>query len=296
MRSHTASATAIGSISIVLWGALALMTRLTGSEIPPFQLLAMTFTLATSTMLLKWIIKGEHPGHYLRQPLPVWLLGVGGLFGYHLFYFIAMSKAPAVEVSLLAYLWPLLIVVFTALLPGESLRAKHWVGALIALSGCWVLIGKGEGFEAQYLQGYLAALACALIWSSYSVLSRVTKAVPTDTVGGFCAVTALLAWLCHLLFETTVWPATSLQWLGVIGLGIGPVGIAFFTWDYGIKHGNLQLLGVLAYAAPLISTLLLILVGEAEASNRVFYACVAIVVGALVAGWTHRKRQMVKPA
>ncbi|MBY4675843.1 aromatic amino acid exporter YddG [Marinobacterium arenosum] len=286
----TGPATAIGFVSILLWGALALLTTLTGGRIPEFQLLAMTFTLAFCCMLVKWALLGQNPLRYLRQPAPVWLLGIGGLFGYHLFYFIALGRAPAVEASLLAYLWPLLIVLLSALLPGEQLRLAHLLGALLSLAGCWVLIGAGGSFDAQYLIGYLAAAACALIWSGYSVASRLFKAVPTDTVGWFCGATALLAWCCHFAWEQTVWPVTTLQWLGVLGLGLGPVGIAFFTWDYGIKHGNLQLLGVLAYSAPLISTLLLIAAGQAQGSSRVLFACGAIVVGALIAGVLGRRR------
>ena len=291
MLSTTLRATLIGSISIFLWGTLALLTRLTEGRIPPFQLMAMTFTLAFLLMSLKWWYQGHLGLRYLRQPKLAWLLGVGGYFGYHLCYFLAMTKAPAVTVSLLAYMWPLLIVLLAGLLPGEKLLKQHIIGAIIALYGCWLLIGDGGSFNSEYLTGYLLALACAFIWSGYSVLSRLVKQVTTDAVGWFCAVTALLALLCHLLWETTVWPASASQWLGVIGLGLGPVGIAFFTWDYGIKHGNLQLLGVLAYSAPLISALLLVVTGLAETSLNLLLACLAIVLGSLIAGYKRRAQK-----
>ena len=287
-------ATLIGSSAIFLWGTLALLTDLTAGRIPPFQLTAMCFALAFFLMNLRWWRQGHLGLRYLRQPPLAWLLGVGGYFGYHFCYFLAMSKAPAVEVSLLAYLWPLLIVVLAALLPGESLRTQHVIGALLAVLGCWMLIGKGNtDFQQDNLEGYLLALTCALIWSTYSVASRLVKQVTTDAVGWFCAATALLALLCHLSWETTVWPENFSQWTGVIGLGIGPVGIAFFTWDFGVKHGNLPLLGVLAYAAPLISTLLLVIAGKAEPSWMLIMACFTIVAGSLVAGW--KKRCKARP-
>ena len=282
-------ATAIGFISIVLWGMLALLTSLTNGRIPPFQMLAMTFAIAFLLMLSNWLRQGKSGLEYAKQPVFAWLLGVGGLFGYHFFYFLAMAHAPVVEVSLIAYLWPLLIVLLSTLLPGEHLSKYHLIGAVLALAGCWVLIGGGSGgFSSHYLMGYLAALACAILWAVYSVASRLVKQVPTDAVGWFCGVTALLGLICHLLLETTVWPADWIEWLGVIGLGLGPVGIAFFTWDYGVKHGNLQLLGVLSYAAPLISVVLLILAGQAEPSLSVLFACLAIVGGAFIAGQANK--------
>ncbi len=277
-------ATLIGGTAVLMWATLALFTALSG-RVPPFQLTAMSFSVATLIGLALWLKKGGGILRHLRLPGRVWALGIGGLFGYHFFYFMALRNAPAVEASLIAYLWPLLIVIFSALLPGERLRWFHLAGALAGFVGAVLLVTKGQSlsFERQYLLGYLAAMVCALTWSSYSVLSRYFGSIPTDAVGGFCGATALLALLCHLLFEQTVWPAGATEWLAVLCLGLGPVGAAFFTWDYGVKRGNIKVLGAFSYAAPLLSTLLLVLFGLAEATWVVALACVFIVGGAVLA-------------
>ena len=269
--------------AIVMWATLALLTELSGT-LPAFQLTAMAFTVAFFIGVVAWGRAGGSPLQYLELPKAVWAIGITGLFGYHFFYFIALSRAPAVEASLIAYLWPLLIVVFSALLPGERLRWFHCVGAIAAFIGVGLLITKGQSltFDARYTTGYLAALLCALIWSSYSLLSRRLGAIPTHAVGGFCGATAILAWLCHFLFETTVAPSGG-EWLAILGLGLGPVGLAFFTWDYGVKHGNIKVLGILSYATPLLSTLLLIACGLAEPTGTVWLACLLIGGGALLA-------------
>jgi drug/metabolite transporter (DMT)-like permease len=129
----------------------------------------------------------------------------------------------------------------------------------------------------------MMAAICALTWSAYSVLNRRFAHVPTDTVGGFCALTAVLAAIAHLIFEQTLWPETASQWLAIAGLGLLPVGAAFFAWDYGTKHGNLQLLGTFAYAAPLISTLVLIAAGFGAFSWTIALACLLIIGGAVLA-------------
>lgn len=282
--THYYKATLIGATSVLLWSTLAALVLLTENRIPPFQMLAMTFFIAFSLMWTKWRIEGHSGLHHIKQPIFAWILGVGGLFGYHFALFVAFANAPAVEANLLNYLWPLLIVVFAAFLPGERFRWQHMVGAVLAMVGCWLLLsGKANGFDRQYLFGYGAAMVAALTWSSYSVLSRLVKTVPTDAVGWFCAGTAVLAALGHVLWEQTQWPVGLLQWIGVLGLGLGPVGFAFFTWDHGIKHGNIQLLGVLAFATPLLSTVLLVLIGGANLTTNILLACVAITLGALVA-------------
>jgi len=152
------------------------------------------------------------------------------------------------------------------------------------LSGKVALITGGARLtmEAQYTLGYVAAIVCALTWSGYSVLSRYFGSIPTDSVGGFCAVTAMLAALCHLIFETTVWPQGA-EWLAVLALGLGPVGLAFFTWDHGVKKGDIRALGAFSYTAPLLSTLVLIAFGKAQPTGLLIVACLLITGGAVLA-------------
>ncbi|KZL27221.1 DMT family transporter [Pseudovibrio sp. Ad37] len=280
------AATSVGSISIVLWGTLAVLTKLTDDQFPPFQLLAMTFTVATLTLSGKLLTGKANVRSAFKLPLSGWLLGVGGLFGFHALYFVALQNAPAVEAGLIAYIWPLLIVLFSALLPGETITRWHVGGALVALAGYWVLLGwdsSAGNLQWEYVVGYVAAAGCALIWSSYSVLSRLIKTTSSDAVIGYCALTAVFGWLAHFLWETTAVPQDLTQIIAVIGLGLGPVGIAFYTWDFGVKHGNVQLLGVLAYGAPLISTLLLIAFGEGTLAANIVIAALAIAGGSLIA-------------
>jgi len=277
-------ATLIGGSAVAMWGSLALLTTWTG-QVPPFQLVAMSFAIAFLLALGKWGVRREALRTHLRHPAPVWAVGLGGLFGYHFLYFVALRNAPPAEASLIAYLWPLLIVLFSALLPGERLRWYHVAGAATGLGGCIVLIGGGGTLEfaKTHMVGYLAAMAAALFWSSYSVLSRRFGSLPTDTVGWFCAGSAVLGLMCHILFEQTVWPDGAGQWLAVLGLGLGPVGLAFFVWDIGVKRGNIKVLGAMSYGAPLISTLALVAFGKAEPTPTLGFACIAIVGGAVLA-------------
>jgi drug/metabolite transporter (DMT)-like permease len=292
-------ATLIGFVAVLLWATLALFTTATG-QVPPFQLLSLTFGIAFAVSLLRWLwLARRDPAGFrriFRQPWPVWLLGIVGLFGYHALYFTALDHAPAIEASLIAFLWPLLIVLLSALLPGERLHWTHLLGAAIGLLGAVMLVlQKADGaiaFEARYIVGYMAALGCAFTWSIYSVMSRRFGQAPTDLVGAFCGATALLGIVTHLAVgEPTIWPVDHWEWAAIIALGLGPVGLAFFVWDYGVKRGDIKALGACSYASPLLSTVLLILAGKAEPTATVIVACLLIIGGAVIAArdlWTKR--------
>ncbi len=277
-----ARATLIGFSAVAMWALLALLTAGSGA-VPPFLLSALTFAIGTAVGLAMRLV--APPAPHASIPPVVWLIGIAGLFGYHFFYFTALRNAPAVDASLIAYLWPLLIVVGSALLPGERLQWHHVAGAMLGLAGAFLIVSKGGGlsFDGAYAFGYAMAGLCALTWSAYSLASRRFPAVPTSVVTWFCAATAALSLLCHLALEETVWPAGTGQWLAVLGLGLMPVGAAFYAWDHGVKHGNIQVLGAASYAAPLLSTLVLLAAGMAEPSLRIVAACVLITAGAALA-------------
>jgi drug/metabolite transporter (DMT)-like permease len=279
----SSTATLIGLTAIVMWSLLAVLTVATG-RVPPFQLLAMTFAVGACIGPLTWPWRRGALRAW-RQPALVWLVGVGGLFGYHALYFLALRLAPPAEAGLLNYLWPLLIVLLSSLLPGERLAPHHLAGAALGFAGTVLLFaGAGEQrFEAAALPGFAAAFIAAFVWAGYSVMSRRLAAVPTDAVAGFCLVTALLAALCHLVLETTVWPQTTPQWLAVAALGIGPVGLAFFAWDIGMKRGDIRVLGAASYATPLLSTAFLIVAGFAQATTTLALAALLIAGGGLLA-------------
>ncbi len=275
------TATLIGLSAILMWSLLAVLTVGTGT-IPPFQLAAMTFAIGALAAGTGWIVRpGALPA--LRQPPMVWAVGVGGLFGYHALYFVALRLAPPAEAGLLNYLWPLLIVLFSSALPGERLKLHHIAGALLGLAGTALLLGGGAGLDPAHWPGLAAAFVAAFVWATYSVLSRQLKAVPTDAVAGFCLATAVLAALVHAAIETTAWPQSAAQWLAIIALGIGPVGAAFYAWDIGMKRGDIRVLGAVSYATPLLSTTFLILAGYANSTATLALAALLIAGGGLLA-------------
>ena len=202
-----ANATLLGCGAVLLWSALALLT-VGASRVPPFQLLALTFAVATALGAVLLIVRKNSLRKILIEHSGAVVLATAALAGYHFLYFLALRKAPAVDASLIAYLWPLLIVVFAGLAQG-GIRPGHIAGAVLGLTGAWLLLAsRGEiHLDSSYAAGYGAAAACALIWSSYSVANRRFASAPVEVVTVACAATALLGVAFHAGLET--WYAPS---------------------------------------------------------------------------------------
>ncbi len=274
-----------GITAIGLWSLLAVLTTWTGS-MPPLQLLAGCFLVAGLVgLLLPLRTARTWPGyrHALRQPWSAFAITTTALFGYHALYFLALKTAPPVEASLVNYLWPVLIVLLSALLPGARTSPRVYAATALALLGAVAVVTRFQGvtLEQAHIPGYLAALAAAVIWAAYSVVNRRYPQVPSTAMVLPCLTVAVLAALAHRLFETTVTPTAS-EWLAMVVLGLGPAGGAFWLWDHGTKHGQLVILGTLAYAAPVLSTLWLLLAGQATPHWTQALACALIVAAGLM--------------
>ena len=264
-------ATLTGFGAVLLWSGLAALTTLTG-DVPPLQLLAMCFAVGGALGLARGVPRGV--------PWGAWALGVGGLFGYHLAYVLALRAAPPVEASLVAYLWPLLIVLMSAAV--ARLRWFHVAGAALGLAGAALIITDGRGVAFAPAPGHAMALLAAFLWAGYSVLSRGYAGVPSTAVTGFCLAAAALSAVAHLALEETVAPR-GVEWAAIAGLGLGPLGAAFFLWDVGVKRGDLAVLGAASYAAPILSTLVLVALGLADPTWTLAAACALVTGGAALA-------------
>jgi len=268
---------ALGAIaSWALLAALGVALR----SVPPFLLTGIALVIGS---IPTWPLVARRPASW-KIPGRTLALGVTGLFGFHFLLFLALRTAPPVQANLVNYLWPLFIVVLSpVLLPGMTLRPLHVLAALLGFAGAAVaILGRGHDIEGAWSWGYLLALASALIWACYSLLTRRVPPFPTAAVGLFGLVSGLLSLLCHALLE----PATVLgsnEWLLLAVAGLGPLGAAFLMWDKALKLGDPRQIGILSYLTPLSSTAVLMVTGAGPFDWSIALAA-AMIIGAAIIG------------
>lgn len=274
----TASLLALGAV--LLWSFLAYLgARLT--LLPPLLVVAIALCISgllSAARFQQW-----------KVPIRTFAVGVGGIFGYHFLYFSAFKHAPAIEVNLMNYLWPLSIVLLSPLfLPGYKLQFHHLLGAVSGLAGAGLIITGGRlSLDLQNLDGYLLAGGAALTWACYSLMTKRLPPFPTEAIGGFCLASSILSFIVYFptgrLFGYPLLNAS--QWLSLFLLGIGPMGAAFFLWDAALKRGDPRIIGSLAYLTPLTSTLILVLVAGKTLTLVSAFAMLLIIGGAVIGSW-----------
>lgn len=272
--------TLYGFLAIVMWGTLALLGHYTRS-LALFQLLFLCFAIASLLLFGKRLLTKTTLFSPPQLTLKDWLIGTTGLFGFHFCYFMALKHASAIAVSLIAYLWPMMLAL---LLADRKHRLIALVGSMIAFAGVANLLLQEQSISlsAEELIGYLYALACALIWAVYSYLS-VKSTSHVDDIGWLSLAVATLSLLCHLTMESNAWSFELTELITILLLGLGPVGGAFYLWDIGMKQGNAKLLAMLSYSSPLLSSALLASFGLTSWSSSILVALALILLGGLLA-------------
>ena len=274
MRSELA---ALGAV--ILWASLAALGSLL-SDIPPFLLTGIGLLIGS---LISLPVAGFQIRKLVVKPR-ILLLGVYGLFGYHAALFAALQNAPPVQANLVNYLWPLLIVVLAPLFfPAARLTLRKSVAALAGFVGAGLAILSGSQITGGLEIGYLYGLVAALIWSTYSLGTKRIGDFPTAGVGLFGLVAGVLALAAHLVFEERV-AIEPADWPLLVALGLGALGGAFYLWDYALKRGDAQRIGLIAFITPLLSTLALVLVTGSQPSGILLIAAALIFGGAWLGG------------
>ena len=286
-----------GYTSVLMWSFSALFISWT-TDIPPFLLAALNSAIGFAFFGIKWLATPQRLQKALRQPKQVWALYFLAVVFYRGFYLSGLKLAPIVEANLLNYLWPLLIIVFSALLDRKKLAPPIYAGAVMCFTGvvCIGLSNKGgSGFSFEH--GHIFAIVAACAWALYSVLTRRFPGAITDMIGIMHLIAVAVFALLHILFEGPV----SLRnihiagWIGTIGLSLA-VSLGYSFWDKAMTHGDREHVATAAYFTPLLSIVWLILFAQAPMTKLIWLAAVLILGGSLISRFATRDKKLKKLA
>lgn len=242
------SAYAAAFFSILLWASLASLSTFV-TNIPAFFLTGISLLIGSLISLHK--IKAW------RLDFKNILFGVYGIAGFHIFYFLGLRNAPAIETNLVNYLWPLLIVILAPLVLKKPLTKYQIIGAILGFSGAVIAIAsKGLSQESILQIGYLFSFFSAVIWATFSLGLSKTQDYSVWQTGIYCLVSGLVCLLISYVSGERFEP-TQKDWLFLLIIGIGPLGAAFYLWDFAIKKIGAISVAPISYFTPVISTALL---------------------------------------
>lgn len=265
-------------LSIIIWsvsGAVVVFLK----TVPPVQLLAMYQFFGFGLYLIRWMRSGKVIEHF-KFPLISYFLSLMGVCVVTVLYYLGLRTAPPVEVSLVNYLWPIFITIFSILIMHEKFKLRHFISILMAFIGVVILIVNPENIQHFDLKlGHVLAFSGAVIWGVYSVLAR-KHPVNQDNMGVIYGLSSLLLFCLSFLIEDMVLPTDFTQ-VGFIILLSSNV-FAFSFWNYAMKLGDVKVIVIYSYFIPLLSMFWLIIFGLGVASGHIYIAATLIIGAAFV--------------
>lgn len=256
--------TGLGYIAIILWSSLPLMS-VSVTSIPIFEILTIAFSISFLLSVIRLSIRKDWCK--VGRPSLLWIIGILGIFGNEAFFISAFKYAPANQVTLIFYIWPLFVFVGSYFFLNEKLKARHIIASIVCLISLYFALvsDNNNNFNISHTKGYLLALLSASVWSMYTIAARYYVKQSCELVGMYFGFSAVLSGMMHYYLEPTIVPS-FFQLAIIVIMGLTTQGIAYYFWDIGVKKGNYNSLYLVSFCNPLISLGILIFFQMSEFS------------------------------
>jgi drug/metabolite transporter (DMT)-like permease len=266
----------LGCLALVFWSSMPLLTTFVNG-IPTFEILMIAYLISFLLTAIKLNVTNEWIK--IKQPLTIWTIGVLCIFGNESLFISAIKQGPAEQMTLIFYLWPSLVFIVSYSLFKEKLSERYVLACIIGFIGVYLALTNDYHFhlEKKYIYGYELAISSAMLWSIYTIALRYYENLPYELTGVFFGFGAVFSAFIHFSVEKTILPNLT-QLLTIVIMGLTTQGLAYILWDRGVKKGNYNLLYLLSYLNPLISSGWLFLFKLGQPTTTFVFACCLVIL------------------
>lgn len=267
------------ALAAAMWGANFNLAKPVVAELPPYVAGADRFLLAALIMLIIVYARGERVP--LKHSKTYLALGLIGVFGFNLFFFLGMASTTPVNGALIMALNPLLTTVLAYFVLGDQPTARQWWAFPVGLIGVGIVV-LGAGAHVHIAHGDALLLLANLSWAFYNVYVR--KLMPKDTsslantagimVVGAISLTALA------LFSGQQFVVPSLHaGSALLAMTIGGSVLAYLFWNAGIAAVGPGRAAIFLNLVPVSSMLIATFTGALPTHTQLLGG--ALVIGAV---------------
>jgi drug/metabolite transporter (DMT)-like permease len=277
-RKGEARGLALIALSTLAYGVQPIFGKVAyAAGVTPLPLLAWRYLIAL--VCLQLVERGPRPP--LRVRLRLW--GIGSVFVVNsVAYFMALDALPASVTALVLFSYPVIVALFAALAGVEPLTWRSLLAALGAFAGCALTAGGLELSAGLPARGVAWALAAAVVYAGYVVLSsRFGKGVPARVLAlHVVQVAALLCVVFAVLGPGLALPREPRAWLSVAAIALVSTVVSMIAFLAGMALVGPSRASVLASLEVLV-TLVLAFLLLGERLSPLQWAGAALILGAI---------------
>lgn len=245
-------------ITILIWGTTFISTKILLVYFTPIEILFFRFLLGLLVLIIVYPKRLKLKDR--KQELTFAAAGLCGICLYYLLENIALTYTMASNVGVIISIAPFFTAVLSHIFmkTEEKLKIQFFIGFFAAMAGICLISFNGRELELNPI-GDILAVAAALIWSLYSLLTRKISSYGYNTVQTTrriftYGIVFMLPFLFVFDFNLDIQKVVKPEYaLNLIYLGIGASALCFVTWNYAVKMLGAVKTSVYIYMVPVIT-------------------------------------------
>lgn len=264
---------------------MAASAKLLLADIPNLETLAVSGLFAFLSLLLINIKTGtvRTLNRYSAKDYAAMAgLGFLGLFLYSALYYYGLTQLTSQEACILNYLWPIMLLLFSAIILKERFTIGTWIAMACSFLGVVILSAGGSSADGMAPLGMAACVLAAACYGLFSVLNKKANYDQNIAMMVIWLVVAVCSAALGLATEEWV-PLTGAHWLGMLWLGVVVDAAAYLLWALALNGAkNTASIANLAYLTPFLSLIVSAAVLQERIRLRALLALVFIIGGILL--------------
>lgn len=273
-------------ISIFLWSTTATVTKLLLGSLNSMQIMLVSSAVAFAFLLLVNIFKGtlkELKEYKFADHVHIFIIGILGIFLYHLFLYLGIDMMDASQAFIINYLWPIMSVIFACVILKEKMTVKKAVAVMLSFIGVIIVTANGNllRIEKDTLTGALYCILAAVSYGLFTVLNK-QKSYNKYLSMMLYYFYAFIISLLYTLFTKDVFTLYFAQAMGMLWIGVFTTAIPFTTWALALEKGDTARVSILAYITPFLSLVWTSLILPEKLNINSIVGLVIIILGILI--------------
>lgn len=274
----------------LFWSGAFIAGKFSVPWIPTFTLTFLRFLFAAAALRLAGkteLFSGEGERNFCvkKEHWPVFLFnGIVGMFGYHVFFFLALKSTTAINASIIGAMNPIVTTIFAAVWMKTKIPGRQIFGIILSFAGVLLTLSGGslEVLQAcSFNRGDLLMAAAVLCWAAYGVFSKCRgKGIPPLSLTYYSFVVCTVILIPFVLWEKP-WifmgdiPASA--WLAVLYMSLFPSVAGYLIQQIAIKIIGPSRTSVFINLVPIFSMILAVpVLGETLKPVKVLTAGIII--------------------
>ena len=245
-------------LTIVIWGTTFISTKVLLVDFQPVGICFFRFVMGFLALLMACPRRFKTADY--KQELTFAAAGLCGICLYYLLENIALTFTRASNVGVILSAAPFFTAIMARLFmkSEEKLRARFFAGFVVAMVGIAFVSWNGSQLEFHPM-GDLLALAAALVWACYSILTRKISGFGYPVILStrrtfFYGILFMIPALLFFDFEPDFSRFANVTYLlNILYLGFGASALCFVTWNFAVKELGAVKTSVYIYMVPVIT-------------------------------------------